>query len=146
MIWLHLNHGVYPPALVTQNKTHFEGHSSSFFSHSMDFLPRLPIFHLFFSKWLKLLSVLSLCLNTRYRLFMLSFWTLNEMHYIGKISNGGLPFMGNWHTFILFYWCSENIVCLTKSSKASHKTDYNSVRKKPSLDYSILNFGRLCRI
>lgn len=133
MIWLHPNYSVYSPALVTQNKTHFEGHSSSFFSHSMDFLPRLPIFHLFFSKWLKLLSVLSLCLNMLYWLFMLSFWTLNEMHYIGKISNGGFPSVGNWHVFIQCYWCLENIVCLTKISKASHKTDYNSVRRNPPL-------------
>lgn len=130
MIWLHLNYGVDPPALVTLNKTHFEGHCSFFFSHSMDFLPRLPIFHLFFSKWMKLLSVLSLFLNMLYWLFLLSFWTLNEMHYICQISNGGFPFMGNWHMFILFYWCLENIVCLTKSSKASHETDYNSVEKK----------------
>lgn len=144
MIWLHLNYGVGPPPLVIQNKRHFKGRCVFFLSHSMGFLPRLPIFPLFFSKWMKLPSILSLCFNMLCWLLMLSFWTLSEMHCICQISNGGFPFIRKWHMFKPFYWCLEHIVSLTESSKPSHKTSYNSVWKKPY--FSILSFGRNCGI
>lgn len=137
MIWLHLNHSVGPPPSVIQSKRHFKGHCRFFSSRSMGFLPRLPILHLFFSKWMKLLSILSLCFNMLYWLFMLSFWTLNEMHCICQISNGDFPFMRKWHIFKSFYWCLESIVSLTKSSKPSHKAGYNSIWKKATSQFLV---------
>lgn len=129
MIWLHLKYSMGLPPLVIQSKRHFKGYCSSFSPHSLGFLPRLPRFHLLFSKWMKLLSILSLCYNILCWHFMLSFWTLNEMHCICQISNGGFPFMRKWHMFKSLYWCLENIVSLTKSSKPSHKTGNNSIWK-----------------